>query len=202
MTKQYTDNDRLDILMEKNNKWKTLSRDKILHTPVFDVYKEKAVCLRNDFSWNFYTLKCPHNWVTVVAVTADNEIVMVKQFRYGTKSDEIEVPGGLMEEGESPLHAGIRELREETGFVGDNAMVLGKVCPNPAIQGNFCYTVLVENAVKKCETEFDNAEDIQTLLIPLNMIEEYINEGKISHGLALNSLLFYKLEIEKRMRCL
>jgi 8-oxo-dGTP pyrophosphatase MutT (NUDIX family) len=186
--------------MKKSDKWKTLKRDKILHTPVFDVYKEKAVCLRNNFSWDFYTLECPHNWVTVVAVTVNNEIVMVKQFRYGSRNDELEVPGGLTEIGESPLDAGVRELKEETGYVGKNVLLLGKVCPNPAIQGNFCYTVLVEEAEKKFETEFDNAEDIQTVLIPLDRLEKDISSGEITHGLALNSLFFYKLELEKRMK--
>jgi 8-oxo-dGTP pyrophosphatase MutT (NUDIX family) len=185
--------------MSEKDKWKTLSKENILHTPVFDVYKEKAVCLRNNFSWDFYTLDCPHDWVTVVAITINNEVVMVKQFRYGSKKDELEVPGGLTEENEEPLEAGIRELREETGYVGQNAVVLGKVCPNPAIQGNFCYTVLVEGVEKKYDTEFDNAEDIQTLLIPLSKIDEYINEGIISHGLALNSLFFYRLEMDKRV---
>jgi 8-oxo-dGTP pyrophosphatase MutT (NUDIX family) len=185
--------------MSKNDKWKTLTRENILHTPVFDVFKEKAICLRNNFSWDFYTLDCPHDWVTVVAITTKNEIIMVKQFRYGSKKDELEVPGGLTDKGEEPLKAGIRELKEETGYVGCNAMVLGKVCPNPAIQGNFCYTVLVEGADKKHETEFDNAEDIQTLLIPLNEVDDYIKEEKITHGLTLNSLFFYRLEMGKRI---
>ena len=185
---------------KEKNKWKTLSRNKILHTPVFDVYKEKAVCLRNHFSWDFYTLNCPHDIVTIIALTVKNELIMVKQFRYGTKKEELEVPGGLIDENEDPLEAGIRELKEETGYIGREAKLLGKVCPNPALQGNICYIVLVEGLEKKEKTEFDNAEDIQTLLIPLNKINEYISRGEITHGLALNSLFYYNLELDKRTK--
>jgi 8-oxo-dGTP pyrophosphatase MutT (NUDIX family) len=187
------------MVMEDKQTWNTIKKEKLLHTPVFDVYKENAVCLRNNFPWDFYTIECPHDWVTVVAVTENKEIVMVKQFRYGSKKDELEVPGGLADkDGETVLEAGIRELREETGYVGSDAKVLGKVCPNPAIQGNNCFTVLVENAEKLADTEFDSSEDIQTVLIPLTQLRSDILEGRITHGLALNSLYFYELEMQKR----
>ena len=183
--------------MEKKS-WETINREKLLHTPVFDIYKERAVCLRNDFPWDFYTIECPHDWVTVVAITTESQVVMVKQFRYGTKQNEIETPGGLAEDGESPVEAGVRELEEETGYIGNKATLLGYVNPNPAIQGNKCYTVLVENAELKAETQFDNAEDIQTVLIPLEELSQCILSGEISHGLALNALYFYELEMKKR----
>ncbi|MCP4179122.1 MAG: NUDIX hydrolase [bacterium] len=179
--------------MDKNNTpWKILTRAKILHTSVFDIYEEKAVCPRNGEPGDFFVIDCPNSWVNVVALTPDNELVMIKQYRHGSKRFELEVPGGLVEPGELPEHAGLRELREETGFVGGRHRVIGKVCPNPALQGNWCYTVLVEDAVKRHDTSFDAGEDIETILVPVHEIDGKINDGIITHGIVLNALLFYK----------
>ncbi len=179
--------------MDKNNTpWKILTRAKILHTSVFDIYEEKAVCPRNGKAGDFFVIDCPNSWVNIVALTPENELVMIKQYRHGSKRFELEVPGGLVETGEGPEHAGLRELKEETGFVGTKSRVIGKVCPNPALQGNWCYTVLVEDAVKKFDTSFDEGEDIETLIVPVNEIDDKINDGIITHGIVLNALLFYK----------
>ena len=182
--------------MSNKNSWKVLSRTNVLKTPVFDIYKEKTVCPRNDYSSDFFVIECPNSWVNVVAVTDSNEIVMIKQYRAGTKKVELEIPGGLIDLDESPLNAGIRELEEETGYIGRKASVIGKVCPNPALQGNTCYTVLVEGASKKAELSLDEAEDIETLLMPVDNLKKIVTNGEISHGLVLNALYFYEL-VEK-----
>ncbi len=185
--------------MSKKNSWKVLSRTNVLKTPVFDIYKEKTVCPRNDYCSDFFVIECPNSWVNVVAVTDSNEIVMIKQYRAGTRKVELEIPGGLIDIEESPLNAGIRELEEETGYIGRKASVIGKVCPNPALQGNTCYTVLVEGASKKAELSLDEAEDIETLLVPVDNLEKIVINGEISHGLVLNALYFYKL-VEKGLK--
>ncbi len=179
--------------MSSDNKWKVLSRTNVLSTSVFDVYKEKTVCPRNDFSSDFYVIECPNSWVNVVAVTDSDEIVMIQQYRAGTKKIELEIPGGLVDKGELPLNAGIRELEEETGYIGRNAKVIGKVCPNPALQGNSCYTVLVEGVSKKKALSLDDAEDIETILVPVKKIKDIVFKGEISHGLVLNALYFFEL---------
>ncbi len=193
--KQYTVSHRP---MTKKNKWKVLSRTNVLKTPVFEVYKEKTVCPRNDFCSDFYVIECPNSWVNVVAVTDSNEIVMIKQYRAGTKTVELEIPGGLIDIDESPLDAGIRELEEETGYIGEKASVIGKVCPNPALQGNICYTVLIEGASKKAELSLDEAEDIETLLMPVDDLDKIVLSGEISHGLVLNALYFFELVSKKK----
>lgn len=177
-----------------NNEWKILETEKVLKTPVFEVYKESAVNPRNGKHWDFFHFECPANWVTVVAITKDDQIIFVRQFRFGNKKFELEVPGGLVEKGELPLNAGVRELKEETGYIGSNARIIGEVSPNPALQNNLCYTVLVENAEKVEEVELDHAEDIETLLVPVSEIRNIINKKEITHGLVLNALYFYDLE--------
>src|ERR1041384_7688331 len=83
------------------------------------------------------------NWVNVIAVTPDQQLVMVEQYRHGSNTVELEIPGGMMDPGEtSPVATAVRELREETGYEGENARILGRILPNPAIMSNVCYTIL------------------------------------------------------------
>ena len=105
---------------------------------------------------------------------------------------EIEVPGGMVNNQEPPVEAGCRELLEETGYAGENARIIGKVCPNPAIQCNYCYTVLVENAVKIAEPRQDDMEDIECFLQSEKDVFDSIASGLIDHGLVLNALMFYR----------
>ncbi len=128
-----------------------------------------------------------------MACTVENEIVLIKQYRFGTGRSEIEIPGGAVDEGESILVAGQRELLEETGFAGEKARIIGKVCPNPALQDNFCYTVLVENVKKIADPHQDDMEDIRTLILPEKEVFTLVKQGEISHGLVLNGLMFYQL---------
>src|SRR5436190_19340460 len=86
------------------------------------------------------------NWVNVIAVTPDQQLVMVEQFRHGSNTVELEIPGGMMDATDaSPELTGARELREETGYEGGVARTIGDILPNPAIMSKVCYTVLIEN---------------------------------------------------------
>lgn len=123
---------------------------------------------------------------------------MIRQYRYGSDKVELEIPGGAVNEGESALSAGIRELLEETGFEGENGRIIGKVCPNPAIQSNSCYTVLVEKARQIHPPCFDDMEDIEVLLLPEMKIFDLIRNGLINHGLVLNGLMFYAMHRQKK----
>src|SRR5215471_3326477 len=102
---------------------------------VFTVREDQTVSPRSHRTHDFYVLECP-NWANVVALTPGNEVVLVRQFRAGTRSVTLEIPGGSVERGESPQAAVRRELREETGYAARRLRRIGVVHPNPAIQGN------------------------------------------------------------------
>jgi 8-oxo-dGTP pyrophosphatase MutT (NUDIX family) len=134
------------------------------------------------------------NWVNVIAVTADDHLVMVEQFRHGSNSVELEIPGGMMDPGEtSPVATGVRELREETGYEGENARILGQILPNPAIMSNVCYTILVEKCRYVCDVQFDHGEDLVTKLVPVRDIPQMVAAGKIQHSLVLVGLYYFDL---------
>ncbi len=132
-----------------------------------------------------------HDWVNVVALTPDRELVLVRQFRYGIDTFSLEVPGGVIEAGEDPVAAGLRELQEETGFVGTGARLLGRVHPNPAIQDNRCHLVLVEGVTRQADQAWDTDEEIEVLTLPVDEAYALAHAGEITHALALNALFLF-----------
>lgn len=135
------------------------------------------------------------DWVNVLALTPHREIILVEQFRHGLKKVTLEIPGGMVDAGESPLDAGLRELREETGYVGENARIIGFVEPNPAIQNNRCHTVLVEQVLQKHTPTPDAHEELAVRLSPLDAIPGLIQRGIIAHALVVSA--FHHLVLQK-----
>lgn len=132
------------------------------------------------------------DWVNVIALTPDGRIVLVRQFRFGINDFSLEIPGGVIEAGEEPLIAGVRELREETGFTGAPARQLGSVHPNPAMQNNRCHFVFVEQAVRTAPLAWDADEEIQVTTLPVEEVFALARSGGITHSLVLNALLMFE----------
>jgi len=140
------------------------------------------------------------NWVNVVATTADGNLVMIEQFRHGSGTVELEIPGGMMDPHDaSPEAAGIRELREETGYAGENPRIIGEILPNPAIMSNTCFTVMVENSRCLHPVEFDHGEDLITRLVPIDDIPDLVSTGKIRHSLVVVGLYHFERFRQKHL---
>ena len=172
------------------------SPKKIFSSPVLDLITSRVHCRRSGKQRDFYKLEFG-SWVNIIACTSDNDILLIRQYRYGSGQVELEIPGGAVNVHEPPLQAGLRELLEETGYRGENGRIIGRVCPNPAIQGNSCYTVLVENVQKVHDPEFDDMEDISVLAVPEKDVFRLIKDGVLNHGLVLNGLMFYAMHKQK-----
>ncbi len=133
-----------------------------------------------------------NDWVNVVAVTTEGRIVLVRQFRYGTNDFSLEVPGGVIETGEDPVAAGVRELAEETGYVGGSARLLGSVHPNPAIQNNRCHAVLVEGVSCTQPLDWDADEEIEVSTVSVEEAIQLACKGDITHSLSLCALMLFQ----------
>jgi ADP-ribose pyrophosphatase len=160
---------------------------------IFTIRTDTKISPRTGAEHKFFVIDSA-NWVNVVAVTPDRQLVMVEQYRQGTDTVELEIPGGLIDAKDaSPIAGGVRELREETGYEGENAQIIGSIFPNPAIMSNTCYTLLVENCQLKHPVEWDGAEDIITRLIPVAEIPALVASGKIRHCLVVTALYHFDL---------
>jgi ADP-ribose pyrophosphatase len=177
-------------------RWQKLAHTLLAQTRVFDLHSTRYRHPVRETERDF-VIAHPPDWVNVVALTPDQRIVLVRQFRFGIDGFSLEIPGGVMEKGEDPVMAGLRELREETGYVGAPARLLGSVHPNPAIQSNRCHFVFVEQATAATEMEWDADEEIEVTALPIDDVLALAHSGGITHGLVLDALFLFEAVVRK-----
>ncbi|MGV8074316.1 MAG: NUDIX hydrolase [Syntrophobacteraceae bacterium] len=154
---------------------------------VFRVRFDWAKNPRNSFTLKATVLEAP-DWVTVVALTRNDMVVVVRQYRFGTQKETTEIPAGIIELGESSQEAAIRELREETGYSSTEWEYLGYVEPNPAFLNNRCHHWLARNAKQVSRPELDEGENLFFSEMNLDELRREIKEGRLRNSLALTAL--------------
>lgn len=179
--------------------WQIISSEPLGDFRIFSLRSDRAISPRTQQAHDVYVIDCP-NWVNVIAVTPDRHLVMIEQYRHGSTTVELEIPGGMIDPKDpSPTAAGLRELREETGYAGENARLIGEIFPNPAIMSNTCFTVMVENCRCLHPVQFDHGEDLVTRLTPIADLPQLVASGKIRHSLVVVALYYFDL-LQRRDR--
>jgi 8-oxo-dGTP pyrophosphatase MutT (NUDIX family) len=129
--------------------------------------------------------------VHVVALTANDEVLLVRQFRAGSARDSLEIPGGLVDPGEDPCMAGARELLEETGYAGDPPEFLGTLFSVPSLLTSRISTIVIRNVRRVAEPDPDHNEELVLERVPASEIPRLIREGRVDHALVVAGLLLW-----------
>ncbi|HEY1694434.1 MAG TPA: NUDIX hydrolase [Polyangiaceae bacterium] len=154
---------------------------------VFDVKRLELEDGQGAARGDAFVFEC-RDWCNVIALTPEDEVVLVWQYRFGTDAMSLEIPGGVVDPGEAPDHAAKRELLEETGYVADGVELLLVVEPNPALQGNRCHTFVARGARPTAATAFDAQEELETVLVPAARVADLLDGGQVRHALVQGAL--------------
>ncbi len=169
-------------------RWQKVTSHNSFKCSIFNVRSERRSS-QTKGEHEFFIIEAA-DWVNIIALTTDQQVVLVRQFRHGTEEMTIEIPGGMIDPGEEPLQAAMRELYEETGYTSESWTKLGINHPNPAIQKNLCYTFLAENASLTGSQTLDSTEEIEVFTTQLHQIPDMIKSGSITHALVITAFYF------------
>ena len=163
---------------------------------LFSVSIQRSRSPRTGNVHEFQVLTSP-DWVAVIPVTPDNQIVMVRQYRHGTAQLSLEPPGGLVKAGQTPEESGREELEEETGYRASTFELLGWMHPMPALFTNRFYVFLARDASATGRVKLDETEEIETVLVPVDSVKEYIRSGKITSSVMVAALHLFLDRLER-----
>ncbi len=179
--------------------WKLLSSRRNESFRIFNLRTDRACSPRTNKPYDFYILESK-DWVNVIPLTPQNEVILIRQYRHGTREVTLEIPGGIVEPDDSREDAARRELLEETGYQESEMVPLGFVHPNPAFLNNRCYTYVAKDVHKVTKQDQDEKEDIEVLICTLDDIPRLISTGEITHALVLAAFYRFYMEYFPGMR--
>ena len=171
----------------REQRWKKIASKKVFEDRWFKARADACQFPDGRIIDPYYVVELP-NWANAIVVTPNNEIVLVKQYRYPVDAVTLELPGGVINDDEDPMLAALRETQEETGYTSNQIQLICKTAPNPAINDNTAYFYLIENAVPTAHTNPDFFEDIEVVLYSKSDFIQLLQQNKIMHGVQLGPI--------------
>jgi ADP-ribose pyrophosphatase len=172
--------------------WKVLESGYLFREPWLTVRKDVCELPNGKVHSTYYVLEYP-SWVSAFALTEDNKVVLIRQYRHGLEVVSTELPGGVVDHDEAPEVAIRRELKEETGYEFSSLEYIGKVSPNPATSTNYMHMFIAKGGKKVAEQSLDETEDVEVLIYTIDELKQLLRENKIVQSLHV-TCMFYALE--------
>jgi 8-oxo-dGTP pyrophosphatase MutT (NUDIX family) len=171
-------------------KWKTLSSEYLFKDVWFTVRRDKCETPGGKIVDPYYVFEFP-TWVTALALTEDNQVILVRQYRHAIEDVCLELPGGCVDDHDKTLQDAVaRELLEETGYAFSNYHYLGKISPNPSTNNNWMHMFLATGGVKTHDQKLDHNEEIDVQLYSIAGVKDLIKENKIVQAMHVTCILY------------
>ena len=173
--------------MSRIKPWHEIRTEHLLDCRIFEVERSVAESPIDGSAHDYYRV-VGRDWVQIVPLTDAGEVVMVRQFRHGSSSIVLEIPGGFVDQGEDPAAAAMRECLEETGYRAERVHPIAELNPNPAIHSQRLYSFYARGVRKTGEIQNTATEQTEVELVPLGDIERRLRAGEIDHSLVAGTL--------------
>ena len=174
-------------------KWKLLYSEYIIKRPWLTARRDKIELPDGRIIPEFYVLEYP-DWVNVIAITTDGKFVMERQYRYAADSTNYEIPCGVMEQGETPLEAAMRELKEETGYGGGQWRELMCISANPTSMTNMTHCFVATGVQKVSDQHLDATEELEVHLLSRDEVLALLQNNEMIQSLMIAPLLRFFME--------
>jgi ADP-ribose pyrophosphatase len=173
--------------------WRFLARAEAFRTRIYRIHEERWVSPRTGREGHYAVLDCA-DFVNVVAVDTAGMLVLIRQFRFATRTFTLEIPGGMADPGEAPDVTAVRELREETGYAAPRGVLaLGSTQPNSAIMSNRSHFFVAEGVQHEGAQLLDPGEDIEIVRMPVDEALGRLYAGEFENSLTALALHRYDL---------
>jgi ADP-ribose pyrophosphatase len=167
--------------------WRELRTRRLMECRIFSVEESTAESPTDGSAHDFYRIACG-DWVQLIPLTPELEVVMVRQYRHGSGACTLEIPGGLVDPGERAEQSALRECLEETGYLAEQANPLAILNPNPALFPNRLHTFWAENVRRVADIKHGPTERTEVVLVPLAELPARLRAGEIDHALVAGVL--------------
>ena len=174
----------------KVGSWRELSRETVADARIFTLERSMAESPVDGQARAFHRIRSV-DWAQLLPITANNEAVMVRQYRHGPQRMTLEMPGGLIDPGEDPATAAQRECLEETGYRARSVQPLGSVNPNPALFAHRLYSFYATDVEPERAIQNTGSEVTEVVLVPVADLEGLLLAGEIEHALVVGALWRY-----------
>ena len=171
-------------------KWKILSSEYLFKDVWFTVRRDKCETPAGKIVDPYYVFEFP-TWATALALTEDNKVILVRQYRHAIEDVCLELPGGCVDDADKTLQDAIaRELLEETGYAFSNYNYLGKISPNASTNNNWMHMFLATGGKKISEQQLDHNEEIDVELYSIDDLKNFIRENKIVQAMHVTCIMY------------
>lgn len=171
-------------------KWIVNKKKELLNRPIFSISDLTCYHPEKNVSHNFCIINNP-DWINIVALTPEKKVILVRQHRLGVDDYTLETVAGLVDEGEDPEKAALREMMEETGYKPKKLVLLKKLAANPAIMSNYIYFYLATDCTRVAGQDLDSQEDIEVKLFSIDEVQTGIRNGSIDHTIIVAAFSLY-----------
>ena len=180
----------MENTINEDGKWKVLSTEYLIKRPWLTARRDVAQLPDGRINHEYYVLEYP-DWVNIIAITEEGEVILERQYRHGLGNTCYELPCGVIEAGETPLQAAQRELLEETGFAGGEWRHLMDLSPNPATSNNMAHSFVATGVRRVAGQSLDSTEDISVHLVSQDFVKELLLGNQILQALMAAPLFRY-----------